>query len=87
MPISRLWAASDVALEPRPLPSTGITRLQRYYGPLRHPLRPGRSLAGFRLEVTRLRPSGFPVLRAISLCRHAVATTPAESLEHVTLVP
>jgi hypothetical protein len=27
----------------------------------------------------RLPPLGFPVLRAISLCRHAVATTPAGS--------
>gem|GEM_PF-3435757 len=25
-----------VRLEPRPLPSTGITRLHRYYGPIRH---------------------------------------------------
>ena len=31
------------------LPSTGITRLPRYYEPLRHPATPGLSLAGFRL--------------------------------------
>src|ERR1700704_4271089 len=37
------------ALEVRPLPSAGVTRLQRYYGPLRLPKRPGLSLAGVRL--------------------------------------
>src|SRR5438552_2622410 len=30
--------------KPRPLPSTGVTRRLRYYGPLRHPRRPGLSL-------------------------------------------
>jgi len=40
-------------LEPRPLPSTGITRFRRYYGPLRHPKRPGLSLAGVRFEEKR----------------------------------
>ena len=44
----------DADLEPRPLPSTGVTRLRRYYGPLRHPKRPGLSLAGVRLRVTPL---------------------------------
>ena len=42
-------ATSYVVLELRPLPSTGITRLRRYYGPLRLPRRPGLSLAGVRL--------------------------------------
>src|SRR5208337_3756814 len=37
MPISQLSATSCVGLEPRPLPSTGVTRFQRYYGPLRNP--------------------------------------------------
>ena len=50
-------------LELRPLPSTGITRRPRYYEPLRHPIRPGLSLAGVRLEVTRLRQVGLPVLQ------------------------
>ena len=36
-------------LEPGPLPSTGITRLRRYYGPLRLPMQPGLSLTGVRL--------------------------------------
>ena len=38
-------------LELRSLPSTGITRLQRYYEPLRHPRAPGLSLAGVRLGI------------------------------------
>ena len=38
-------------LELRSLPSTGITRLQRYYEPLRHPRAPGLSLAGVRLVI------------------------------------
>ena len=46
MPISRLSVTSCVGLEPRPLPSTGVTRLRRYYGPLRYPRRPSLSLAG-----------------------------------------
>ena len=62
-PISRLSAACCVDLELRPLPSTGVTRRRRYYGPIRHPGRPGLSLAGVRLRVTRPHRSGFPVLR------------------------
>src|SRR5271165_6195381 len=76
MPISRLSVTSCVGLEPRPLPSTGVTRGQRYYGPLRHPRRPGLSLAGVRLRVTRPHRLGFPVLRWISMYRHAVVITP-----------
>ena len=47
------------------LRSTGITRLQRSYGPVRRPGRPGLSLAGVRLGVTRSHLPGFPVLRPI----------------------
>ena len=43
------------ALEVRPLPSAGITRCQRYYEPVRHPTRPGLSLAGVRLAAHRHR--------------------------------
>ncbi len=39
--IASIPCCSVRALEPGPLSSTGITRLQRYYEPLRHPLRPG----------------------------------------------
>ena len=57
-------ATSCADLELRPLPSTGITRLQRYYGPLRHPTQPGLSLAGVQLRVTHPHRVGLPVLRA-----------------------
>jgi hypothetical protein len=57
-------------LELRPLPSPSITRVQRYYEPLRHPSAPGLSLAGVRLIIPDL-ALGLPVLRALSLwtCR------------------
>src|SRR6516164_945637 len=54
-------------LELRPLPSTGITRLHQYYGPLRHPKAPGLSLAGVQLAIPG-HAMGLPVLRALSLC-------------------
>src|SRR3984893_14832411 len=66
-PISRSLTACCVCLEPRPLPSTGITRLQRYCEPLRHPSAPGLSLTGVRLIIPD-HALGFPVLRALSLC-------------------
>ena len=66
----------SMGLERRPRPSTGVTRLPRYYEPHRHPRWPGLSLAGVRLRVTRPRRSGFPVLRWISVYRHAVVITP-----------
>jgi hypothetical protein len=47
-PISRLSAPSTMGLELGSLPSTGVTRLPRYYEPLRHPKRPGLALAGIR---------------------------------------
>jgi hypothetical protein len=52
--------ASCVGLELRPLPSIGITRLPRYYGPLRHPIPPGLSLAGVRLVLRLTTAWGFP---------------------------
>src|SRR4029077_13434842 len=51
----------------RPLPSPGITRLHRYYGPLRHPSAPGLSLTGVWLIIPD-HAVGLPVLRALSLC-------------------
>ena len=66
-PISWSLATSCVCLELRLLPSTGITRLRRYYGPLRHPRAPGLSLAGVRLIIPD-HTKGLPVLRALSLC-------------------
>jgi hypothetical protein len=66
-PISRSFTTYCVCLELRSLPSTGITRLQRYYEPLRHPRAPSLSLTGFRL-VTSDHALGLPVLRTLSLC-------------------
>ena len=66
-PISRSLAASRVCLELRPLPSPSVTRLHRYYEPLRHPMRAGLSLAGVRLVIPD-HAMGLPVLRAPSLC-------------------
>src|SRR5271169_5779863 len=54
-------------LELRPLPSPGVTRLQRYYKPLRHPTVPSLSLTGVWLVIPD-RALGLPVLRALSLC-------------------
>ena len=66
-PISRSFTTCCVCLELRSLPSTGITRLQRYYKPLRHPKAPGLSLPGVRLVIAD-HASGLPVLRTLSLC-------------------
>src|SRR6202045_1242701 len=92
-PISRPLAACCVCLELRPLPSTGITRLQRYCEPLRHPSAPGLSLAGVRLIIPD-HASGLPVLRALSLCtccRHdpgaAAGRTPRSSHPAVSAFP
>src|SRR5882757_4844618 len=66
-PISMSFTTYCVCLELRSLPSTGITRLQQYYEPLRHPKAPGLSLTGFRLVLAD-HALGLPVLRALSLC-------------------
>src|SRR5208283_174430 len=66
-PISRSFTTCCVCLELRPLPSPGVTRLQRYCEPLRHPAAPGPSLAGVRLVIPD-HAVGLPVLRALSLC-------------------
>ena len=65
-PISASLATCCVRLELRPLPSTGITRLQRYYEPLRHPRAPGLSVTGVRLVVPD-HALGLPVLRCAFL--------------------
>src|SRR2546430_16236363 len=66
-PISRSFTTYCVCLELRSLPSTGVTRLPRYYEPLRHPRAPGLSLTGFRLVIAD-HALGLPVFRALSLC-------------------
>ena len=60
MSISRLSLLLALTSELRSLPSTGVTRLQRYYEPLRHPIKPGLSLAGVRLSSRDSLPWGFP---------------------------
>src|SRR6266481_2028184 len=77
-PISTSFTTYCVCLELRSLPSTGITRLQRYYEPLRHPRAPGLSLAGVRLVIAD-HAMGFPCCVRFP-CVHAVATTPAQRL-------
>ena len=66
-PISRSFTTYCVCLELRSLPSTGVTRLPRYYEPLRHPRAPGLSLTGVRLVIAD-HALGLPVFRALSLC-------------------
>ena len=88
-PISRSLTAYCVCLELRPLPSPGVTRLQRYCGPLRHPGAPGLSLPGVRLVIAD-HASGLPVLRTLSLCtccRHypGAAAGRLTSLVHPTV--
>jgi hypothetical protein len=56
-----------VRLELRSLPSTGVTRLQRYCEPLRHLKASDLSLAGVRLVIAD-HTLGLPVLRTLSLC-------------------
>src|SRR6516162_394857 len=92
-PISRSLTTSCVCLEPRPLSSPGITRLPRYYEPLRHPGAPGLSLAGVRLIIPD-HALGLPVLRALSLrtCRRqypgaAAARNPRSSHTTVSAFP
>jgi hypothetical protein len=77
-PISRSLTTSCVGLELRPLPSPGITRLQRYYEPLRHPSAPGLSLTGVRL-IFLITRRGFPCCARFP-CVHAAATTPVQQL-------
>jgi hypothetical protein len=84
-PISLSIVASCVRLQLRPLPSAGITRLRRYYEPLRHPKRPGQSLASCQLIHTAI-TAGTSRVAYGPLCLHAVANTPAGRMEICSLV-
>jgi hypothetical protein len=64
------------------LSSVGASRLRRYYEPLRHPKRPGRSLASCQLIHTAI-TAGTSRVAYGPLCLHAVATTPAGLMEFV----
>ncbi len=80
-PISRSFTTYCVCLELRSLPSTGVTRLQRYYEPLRHPRAPSLSLTGVRLIIAN-HALGLPVFRAFSLCtcrRHYPGAAPGRT--------
>jgi len=66
----------------RPLPSNGVTRLHRYYEPLRHPSQPGLSLASCQLIHTAITAGTSRVAHG-PLCLHAVANTPAGLMELV----
>src|ERR1035437_7605952 len=81
-PISRSFPTYCVCPELRSLPSTGVTRLQRYCEPLRHPRAPGLSLTGFRLVVAD-HTLGLPVFRALSLCT-CCRQYPGEAVGRIT---
>ena len=67
-----------VCPEPRPLPSAGITRLHRYYEPLRHPMTPGL-LSRATGWSSSPRHKASRVARAFP-CVRADANTPAQRL-------
>src|SRR6266404_2054511 len=81
-PIPRSFVASCVSFQLRLLPSTGVTQLHRYYEPLRHPKRPGLSLASCPFIHTAI-TAGASRVASGPLCLHAVANTPAGLLELV----
>src|SRR4051812_31093333 len=81
-PLSPPFSSASALLELRPLSSTGVTRLPRYYEPVRHPMRPGLSLAGVRLG-SLFPPMGLPVLQRLPVCRHAVTITPVGPLAQI----
>src|SRR5215471_3347109 len=74
-PIFPSFVASCVSFQLRLLPSTGITRFHRYCEPLRHPSRPGLSLASCQLIHTAITAGTSRVVYG-PLCRHAVASYP-----------
>ena len=66
---------------PRVLPSTSITRLHRYYDPIRHPKRPVPCLTTLPLASTACQPpQGVSRVAHNPSFAHAVAITPAEPL-------
>src|SRR6202011_354380 len=81
-PISLSVVASCVRLQLRPLPSTGVTRLRRYYEPLRHPSQPSLSLTSCQLINTAI-TAGTSRVAYGPLCLHAVANTAAGLMESI----
>ena len=80
--LSLSFSAATGLLELGSLPSTGVTRLPRSYEPVRHPRRPGLSLARVRLGF-RSPPMRLPVSRQLPVCRHAVTITPVGPLGRI----
>jgi len=74
-PIPRSVVASCVSFQLRPLPSAGVTQLHRYYEPLRHPTRPGLSLASCQLIHTAITAGTSRVAHG-SLCHFAYMPSP-----------
>ncbi len=69
------------------LPSTGITRLPRYYEPIRLPAAPGPTFTGLRLVSRSTARWGLPCCFGSRYGR-AVVTTPVEPLgAHIVLFP
>ena len=62
------------------LPNNAL--LSAHYGPLRHPIRPGLSLASCQLIPTAITAGASRVASGL-LCVHAIAITPAGSMELV----
>src|SRR5580692_4202823 len=85
-PFSLSVVASCVRLQLRLLPSTRVTRLHQYYELLRHPSRPGLSLASCQLIPTAI-SAGTSRVAPDPLCLPAVAHTPAGPMETDSLVP
>ena len=85
-PFSLSVVASCVRLQLRLLPSTGVTRLHQYYEPLRHPSQPSLSLTSCQLIPTAI-TAGTSRVASDPLCLHAVAITPAGSMEAVRSYP
>ena len=81
-PFSLSVVASCVRLQLRPLPSIGVTRLRRYYEPLRHPSQPSLSLASCQLIHSAITAGTSRVAHG-PLCLHAVANTPAGRMKFV----
>jgi hypothetical protein len=78
----RSFVASCVSFQLRLLLSTGVTRLHQYNEPLRHPRRPGLSLASCQLIPIAITAGTSRVARGPH-CLHAVANTPAGLMEFV----
>jgi hypothetical protein len=81
-PISGPFTTSCVDLELGPLSSTGITRLHRSYGPVRHPHRPGLNPRGLPVRAVPPADEDFPCRVALSVytcCRQYPGGAPGRT--------